>query len=491
MNLVSMRQLKEKPLLALLFALSLALLLYTGYRAACLSMTHDESVSYLWFKDLNVGSCFYDEACWPSANNHLLNTFLFQVFTNIFGISELTIRLPNVTAHAVYLLCSTLLLLKATERSWLILSGFIMININPYLLDFFSLARGYGICAGLTMASIFFYMSYISEQRFRGLIFTYIAAFSAVLANFVALNFLASLIASTVILSTIRYLRNETKFSLLLKETSIPLITASILAFLLYRPIQFLQGGGEFAYGAPQLSGTFVSLTRNTLYDAAYLGVVTVDFFFWIFVIAVIAAIFGGVHSYLKKPEESWRINYLFATLLFLFGCLVMLFQRWLLGSDFLIDRKALLFVPVCAVLFFYFLYWMRNKKVIPYVALLLSVSLSYHFFRTMNFTKTLEWWYDKETKAMMNYMSTVEPGRTEPIKLGLSWHFQPSSQFYHKLYRMESIASPPFFSEIITDGRFDYYYIFNTDLDKLKEQYEIERAFGAGKLLLRKKKSL
>jgi len=41
-----------------------------------------------------------------TANNHLLNTALMQLCSTLFGNSELSLRLPNVLAHAVYLACS-------------------------------------------------------------------------------------------------------------------------------------------------------------------------------------------------------------------------------------------------------------------------------------------------------------------------------------------------------------------------------------------------
>ncbi|HQU61222.1 MAG TPA: hypothetical protein PLU64_18565, partial [Saprospiraceae bacterium] len=79
-----------------LFLLLFALLAYTSYRAYALSLTHDESVSFLWFQHIDVLSCFFEKGCWPTANNHLLNTWAWQQSVKIFGISEWAIRLPNV-----------------------------------------------------------------------------------------------------------------------------------------------------------------------------------------------------------------------------------------------------------------------------------------------------------------------------------------------------------------------------------------------------------
>ncbi|MCB0598169.1 MAG: hypothetical protein KDD28_29090, partial [Phaeodactylibacter sp.] len=147
--------LRHQRLLTLCLALLLgALLAYTSYRAATLSMTHDESASYNWFRDTNIFTCFYSKDCWYNANNHLLNTWGWQQTVRLLGVSEWTVRLPNLLAHLLYLLCSLAVVRSVADRFWVGLAGFAFINFNPYLLEFFGLARGYGLVAGLSMASM-------------------------------------------------------------------------------------------------------------------------------------------------------------------------------------------------------------------------------------------------------------------------------------------------------------------------------------------------
>ena len=72
------------------------LLVYVFWRAAALSMTHDEAHTYLAFHNVSVWSCFWSSDCWENANNHLLNTLLMQWSVTMFGPKEWAIRLPNV-----------------------------------------------------------------------------------------------------------------------------------------------------------------------------------------------------------------------------------------------------------------------------------------------------------------------------------------------------------------------------------------------------------
>jgi hypothetical protein len=134
--------------LSIIFALScLALLGYSTFRAYHLSFTHDESLTY---------SFVAGDPLWRgTANNHPLNTRLMTWMYRWLGQLEWHLRLPNVLAHVLYLTFG-LLLLGGLRSLWTKALGFALFNLNPFLLDFFGLARGYGLALGLSMASLFF-----------------------------------------------------------------------------------------------------------------------------------------------------------------------------------------------------------------------------------------------------------------------------------------------------------------------------------------------
>lgn len=82
----------------------------------------------------------------------------------LLGSSELALRLPNLLAHVVYLHASARVALKA--RGLVLTVGcFLLLNAHPYLLDFFGLARGYGLACGLMMMSLWQVVRYVDEGQ--------------------------------------------------------------------------------------------------------------------------------------------------------------------------------------------------------------------------------------------------------------------------------------------------------------------------------------
>lgn len=492
----------QRSLLITLTVLLCGLLAYTAARAALLSMTHDESTTFNWFQHTNVFSCFHSEDCWVNANNHLLNTWGWQQSVRLFGISEFAIRTPNLLAHLLYLLCTLALAWKTSRQFWLTLAGFALLNINPYLLDFFSLARGYGLYVGICMSSVYLLFIYLENQRPATLLGSYLLAALAVMANFVALNYLLSLWATVFFMSLFRPFKDSAKPAFQWREqlrtNLIPLSISLILAVLLYRPIQFLQGGGEFTFGAERFAQSFQSLVQDSLYSVNYFGKNTLWIFGLLYALAIFAALFDAFRLLLPAGNRFaladapvWRRQYLAAAFLFIGSCLIMIAQHYILGSNYLQNRKALLFIPLSALLFFFLLHSLqqafsdnRFNIALAFIALFIV----YHFFRTANFQYTREWWYDQNTREMVEYMDARIPPARDSVQLGVNWVFQPSTLFYLQTKQIEAIIPPAIGGEIHADGRYDFYYVFDGDIPRLEEKYVVEKRFKWGRSLLRRR---
>ncbi len=119
---------------ALLILTSAGLLGASVYRAATLSFGIDESLSF---------AIFTWKPYWGrTANNHLLNTALMRWCSVLFGNSELSLRLPNLPAHGLYLI-SVLALLKRFRDPVLQVVGLVLFALNLLLAEYFIVARGY------------------------------------------------------------------------------------------------------------------------------------------------------------------------------------------------------------------------------------------------------------------------------------------------------------------------------------------------------------
>ncbi|PYT21671.1 MAG: hypothetical protein DMG58_31705 [Acidobacteria bacterium] len=111
-------------------------------RAGTQSITADEALNYNSFLRDSIGQVFtshYD------ANNHVLHTALCWLSIYFFGLTEFTFRIPTLVGsilffYAIFQLASILF-----ERQFFHLIATIALAGNPYVIDFFTVARGYGL----------------------------------------------------------------------------------------------------------------------------------------------------------------------------------------------------------------------------------------------------------------------------------------------------------------------------------------------------------
>ncbi|MCU0600181.1 MAG: hypothetical protein MUE70_13110, partial [Desulfobacterales bacterium] len=132
---------------------------YTASRAYLLSFTHDES--FTWLNYVNQASLIDIITINPviMANDHILNSLMMKFFSSFLGNNQFVLRLQSLLAHLLYIICS-IGLVSRFNNQWYALGSFILLNVNPYMLDFFSLARGYALGNGFLMASMYFIYQY-------------------------------------------------------------------------------------------------------------------------------------------------------------------------------------------------------------------------------------------------------------------------------------------------------------------------------------------
>ncbi|MBD3334777.1 MAG: hypothetical protein GF355_04620, partial [Candidatus Eisenbacteria bacterium] len=175
---------------------------YLCLRAALLSFTHDESLSY--FIIAGRGSV------WHSANNHLLNSLLMWIAKKLFGSGELSLRLPNLLAFPVYAgSCYVILRRGVSEPAPRLAAaaGLVVLTTNPFLLDFFALARGYGLAMTCMTAGLAIFIAATGDGgplSGRAVFLTLVLAGLAVLAHFTLLYYYLALLLVTALLTRIR-----------------------------------------------------------------------------------------------------------------------------------------------------------------------------------------------------------------------------------------------------------------------------------------------
>ena len=157
-------------------------------RAIRVPLTYDEAAAFLRYIAADPLSLFD----FSVATNHLLNTLLTKLFSTLAGTSEVVLRMPSLIGYGLYLYFSLLILRRLTYRA-IAIAAFLLLNVNPYLLDYFALSRGYGLSLGLLSGAIFFLLELVGDPEpglppNRHLPRALALATAAVMANFSLLN---------------------------------------------------------------------------------------------------------------------------------------------------------------------------------------------------------------------------------------------------------------------------------------------------------------
>jgi len=236
-----MVKVKETTSLQKFLCISIALLLltYSTYRSVNLSFTHDESNSYLHGVHHSFMEIVSNNMPLATANNHMINTLLMKFFEFLFNSSSVfVLRLQSLIAHMLYLLF-TFLILKDIKSKLIFFCGFILLNLNPYLFDFFSLARGYALAISFMLMSFYFLLNFIKTDQQKKLWLTLIFGSLAVLANFALFNFFAALL----LLIQLNFLRkfhsdNLSWKSFFLQKNKPVFISILVLGVISFEPIR-------------------------------------------------------------------------------------------------------------------------------------------------------------------------------------------------------------------------------------------------------------
>lgn len=463
-----------------------SLAIYCFLRIVKLPFTHDESYSWLIYVGKSfMGIISYEAPVLP--NNHILNTLLMKASGGIFGPSEWALRLPNWLFFLNY--CGfTWLLLRRIISGWAIIPAIILFTANPYLLDFFSLARGYGMSISLMITGAFFLYRYLEEGRKRDEWWTFIALALAVLASFTVLNvYLAA--AAVYLLSYWMRNKNEgaTRSFKNFMRQNLPLwVVSLVLAGILYEPFRKIQSslfGGEDGFWVNTIDSVWFRSTYNQFPQLAFylrLG----------FMVLLISGGCWMLWKWWKDKNHGDLLNNSMPWLLFLLPALSITLQFYLLNSFFVTNRTALFFFPLMILVIVFFFYkgpgiaipaWGRNL-----ILSLFAVFAGLNFFRTANLEIALDWDYEANSREIFQSLEIIgEAEKKVPLEVDNNWLFEPT-QNYYRITIGKGIVNPLDREDWKTGSG---EYLILTSGDTQEQEVEIIRIFEPSKAVLARRK--
>lgn len=458
-KLNSINSFLSRRITTILVLLSVLLFLYVALRAYLLSFTHDECYSYL----------IYVRKTWSIAskidytNNHLLNTWLMKISNILFGNTEFALRLPNLLFFAVYLFFGTRLILKL-KYPLLAFSGWVLLNSNPFMLDFFSMARGYGISLGLLMISTYGLYNWITKDcGTRNTLMILVPICLSILAN---LTFINLVISFSVTLILAAFFINRFHFSGENKSPArykIILLITGVFAttcFFTIRKIFKLREHGNFDFGGNTniWDGTILSLIGASLYKVIPLNAAVKVFTIILFTAASIFTILLLI-KFLSRHADAQ--DFFTATLFLIFiQCLVAIFlQHSLFKIPYAVDRAVIYLIPMFALLYVFLLnghkkYLIRNIMVILPVVFALVL-----LFFSLNITHIFLWKYDHNTKSIVKELgeNTEADPVLKTVMVGVSPLYWPSYNYYRLKYNSLQL-NPAINNDDLNNKNYQYY---------------------------------
>lgn len=443
--------------------------LYVAIRAWLLPITVDEASTALMQVPRRVVDTLLFETD-NTPNNHILNTLLIKITTGMFGWHQFVVRIPVLLGALLYGWAS-LQLVRAISPSFRVrLLALLLMLGNPYLLEFFSFARGYGLAAGLMTMAIWQAWRFFSLNEWKPLRNAGLFAGLAVYANFTLLIFCVPFI---VLLFWACWQLNPSRAGFWKKAKPLA-ITTLVFMVLLYTPLARVAKSHDIATWNA-LDSCFESVKQfigASVHHNAYLGRQTDLWLTWF---AIIGALASGIAACIRWKRIRWQ----FKTdprvwvVSLLFGAIIAnLVQVWPGKTPYLQPRLFLFYWPLFALAISCGYAWVnerfgKQKFWIAAAPLLLLGTIN--TVRTLDIRSSHEWYHDIGTFTVLDYLkkSYEAEGRKEPYLLDTEWFMQNSFLFHiekNSYGCAKYIKLPPFHGARSPMKGADFYYAINSD---------------------------
>jgi len=440
-----------------------------AYRAYVIPFTHDEASTWLNYRNLNVWSCYSNAQCWGTANNHWLNTFLMQRSSALFGDQVWALRLPNVLAGLGYFICAALICGRYLHNYALRFAGLLLLCAHVYLLDFFSLARGYGLMTCGVIWGIYGLLRYTEAWSRKWLIASIVSLVLGILGNFTGLIAWAAIGAGWLL-----YVIASGKYSFVLRHGIYWLGSAVLLFLLLQFPIRQLAGASEFAWGSANPFAMATDLMQNLLYGVRYFEDAT--YLYTVYLVVALIIVVLGMAIIIRKKESKNPVFLLI--LLLVLNVVIIATQQQLMDTQAPVGRKSIYLIPFVFGIFVLGLGLLRNTGTASFLGIIISLAFIGHLLRTLPMHSTREWFYDAYYPQLL---SDVLPkgAASDSITMGSSWIFSPGLQFYQQSVPLP-IGGLVYQRPLVIDSTMQFYFVEQADTAGMSQNgFDLEKRFG------------
>ena len=405
----------------IILLISILLLSISVIKACTASLTYDELFTYNFF-----GIKPYHEITgygFLTANNHMLNSFLMRTLLYILPDNQLVLRLPNIFGLVLYLIFSWKLV-SSFKNIWLSIGAFLILNLNLYLLDFFCLARGYGLSIALMMAALYYYSRFLKyrvlswdkvnkRKQLLSLSIGIVCFGLAVMASFTLLNVFIIFLGLLLIITVYDVFMANRKFKERLRFELTKGGILIILGFFLLRYSLLvclrLNAHGEFYLGGKD---GFWSDTVGTISRAFFYGHAGEEYLQKIIIgIVGILTVWSSLIMFNYKKIDPDKLFLLSIFLILMGAAIGSIVQHYVFASPFSRDRTALFYIQ----LFFLNAVFLFNRiayrqSLITFAMILAACFCVLNFAKNYSFNTYREWL--DCSKYAMEYLDSINKNK-------------------------------------------------------------------------------
>jgi hypothetical protein len=465
-------------------------------KAILMQVTCDEAYTVVMLPKESVWNLVTYKSSYT--NNHILNTLLVKWLFWVFqSTSHSLARVPNIVAFILYFYAVYCFAKKFIANDWVSLMFIILLCCNPYLLDFFNLARGYGLSVGCMMMSIYWAGRFclLAETRFLPL--SIFLSILSVYAQFASLHFYLGLNCYIFVFLLYKLFKNKDKkifyFGIITQ-----LLGAILLFLLIYLPISAIIRDNQIAYYGKDgfWENSILSQIAAGIYGVVYFHIGTFMVFKYLAILAAFCVVGRLAYLWGAKTIVSEERQYPLFFITSLFACVSMsiILQFHLLGNQYVIDRAAVFLYPFLAMLLVVVpLFFGQLKRWVFALTLSLFIIFPpYHLLRANKLNSYYEWWYDANTYEVLNILK-IEYDKSidkKPLHFHTSWMVNPSFSYHRDYQKMDFIMPLTYKSEVDTVNIYDFYYVERNELKQVARFYDKIKEWNYGEWTLLRKKS-
>jgi uncharacterized membrane protein len=387
---------------------SVVLFAYIVTRALTLSLTYDEA----WtckevLKASYYGIISYKE--YMIANNHVLNSIWVKACLRVFDFSVFPLRLLSIIGGLLYIVY-VYFITNFFSNSYIKIFAFVLLCFQPFILDYFSLARGYGLALSFLVISVYLLLKKTNKINANYISLSTVFITVAALLNFSFVYACLAIVSVNVGLKL--WLNSKTKPIYLVHYIIrlVPEILCLLLVVLYIYPIGKVLSKESFllASDAGFVRGTLASLLYGITYGTIHgLGGIVIKLIFIITMCLVMPAVLAGRKA--DKLSDNYYRLLIVITLLLIVIC-VIYGQYYINKTKYPIERGAIYLLPLLFLIIIFSVDLLINNNgflsVVSYsCSFLLIISCAYLLVSSWSLIYTFTWprqAHDKEVVSLV-----------------------------------------------------------------------------------------